>query len=51
MLPKIEIPSDYKKDVERAVKILKEEGCKDVYLFGSITQDEMRKESEYRYCY
>jgi len=46
MLPKIEIPSEYKKDVERAVKILKEEGCKDVYLFGSITQGEMRKESD-----
>jgi predicted nucleotidyltransferase len=46
MLAKIDIPSNYKRDVERAVKILKEEGCKDVYLFGSITQGEMRKESD-----
>src|SRR6056297_3276602 len=46
MLPKIDIPFNYKKDVEKAVKILKEEGCTDVYLFGSITQGEMGKKSD-----
>lgn len=30
------IPAEYRPDVERAVEISKEEGCTEVYLFGSV---------------
>ena len=41
-----EIPPDYKQDVEKAVKILKNVGCKEVYLFGSLAEGNMREESD-----
>jgi len=31
------IPAEYRSDVERAVEISKEEGCREVYVFGSVT--------------
>ena len=31
------IPTEYRSDVERAVVISKEEGCREVYIFGSVT--------------
>ena len=31
------IPAEYRSDVERAVAISKEEGCREVYVFGSVT--------------
>ena len=30
------IPMEYRSDVERAVVISKEEGCREVYVFGSV---------------
>jgi predicted nucleotidyltransferase len=30
------IPDEYKKDIEIAVSVLKENGAKEVYLFGSL---------------
>lgn len=30
------IPAEYQSDLERAVAISKEEGCRDVYVFGSV---------------
>ncbi|MBC8234054.1 nucleotidyltransferase domain-containing protein [bacterium] len=41
-----EIPPDYKQDVEKAVKILKNVGCKEVYLFGSLAEGNIREESD-----
>jgi len=31
-------PAEYKKDIETAISILKEEGCTEVYLFGSLAE-------------
>ena len=30
------LPDTYKKDIQKAVEILKNEGCKKIYLFGSL---------------
>lgn len=43
---KKKLPDDYKKDISRAVKILKESGCSDIYLFGSLATGEYRKKSD-----
>ena len=40
------LPSSYKKDIEKAVKILKEEGCKEVFLFGSIAEGNIQEDSD-----
>jgi len=32
------IPEPYREDVARAVEILKEVGCTEIYLFGSLTR-------------
>ncbi len=33
------IPDEYKKDIDRAVSILKEHGCDEIYIFGSLAED------------
>ena len=30
------IPAEYKEDIEKGIEILKQEGCKEVFLFGSL---------------
>lgn len=30
------LPESYRHDVERAVEIVKDAGCTDVYIFGSL---------------
>ena len=32
-----EIPAEYRGDISRAVEISKAEGCREVYVFGSVT--------------
>lgn len=32
------LPEDYKKDINSAIEILKNAGCKEIYLFGSLTE-------------
>ena len=32
------IPEIFKMDLERAIQILKSEGCKEVFLFGSLAE-------------
>ena len=34
----VKIPEAFKSDLERAVKILKDGGCKEVFLFGSLAK-------------
>jgi predicted nucleotidyltransferase len=34
----MKIPEPYKKDIDIAISILKEEGCSEVYIFGSIAK-------------
>lgn len=41
-----QLPSRYKEDIEKAVKILKNEGCKEVYLFGSLAEGNINEDSD-----
>ena len=40
------IPEKYKEDINKAVEILKNEGCKNVYLFGSLVTGKMHDKSD-----
>ena len=42
----IKIPTSYKKDIEKAVKILKENGASEVYIFGSLANGKFNKNSD-----
>ncbi|HZH88532.1 MAG TPA: hypothetical protein VFD78_05070 [Chitinophagaceae bacterium] len=33
-----EIPQQYREDIDKALRILKDEGCTEVYLFGSLAE-------------
>jgi predicted nucleotidyltransferase len=46
MIEKIQTPKSYKKDIQRAIGILKEAGCTDVFLFGSLATGEINEESD-----
>jgi predicted nucleotidyltransferase len=46
MKEKVQLPETYQKDVRRAVKILKEAGCIQVFLFGSLTARKFRDGSD-----
>ena len=40
------IPDEYRADVTRAVEICKEEGCRDVFVFGSVAAGSHRLDSD-----
>ncbi|MCU0287661.1 MAG: nucleotidyltransferase domain-containing protein, partial [Acidobacteria bacterium] len=40
------LPVSYRKDIQTAIDILKEEGCKEVYLFGSLVNGDFTGESD-----
>lgn len=40
------IPVEYRSDVERAVEISKAEGCREVYVFGSVAVGDMGSRSD-----
>jgi predicted nucleotidyltransferase len=40
------IPELYRKDIDIAVNILKEEGCSEVYIFGSIAKGKTHLNSD-----
>ena len=42
----MDIPDILQADVSKAVQILQEEGCTEVYLFGSGTTGRVREESD-----
>jgi predicted nucleotidyltransferase len=42
----LNIPSKYQKDVENATKLLKNEGCKAVFLFGSLVTGKIHDNSD-----
>ena len=46
MEEKIQFPKAYRKDIYRAVEILKEEGCSHVFLFGSLPAGKVRDGSD-----
>lgn len=41
-----QIPKDYQKDVLRAIELLKDSGCNEIYLFGSLIEGKVRKGSD-----
>lgn len=42
----IMIPEAFRPDIERAVEILKEGGCSEVFLFGSLAEGYSREDSD-----
>ena len=40
------LPDTYKEDIEKAVKILKEHGAKEVFIFGSIANGTFTENSD-----
>ncbi len=42
----VNLPNSYKKDIEKAVKLLKDNGAKDVYIFGSIANGKFDENSD-----
>jgi predicted nucleotidyltransferase len=42
----LNVPEKYQKDIEIAANLLKEEGCKSVYLFGSLVTGKNHDESD-----
>ena len=43
---KLNIPSNYQKDVEIAANFLKNEGCKSIFLFGSLITGKIHQNSD-----
>jgi len=42
----LNIPVKYRKDIENATNLLKNEGCQSIYLFGSLVTGKIRDESD-----
>ena len=42
----VNIPQKYQKDIEIATSLLKNEGCKSIYLFGSLVNGKNHEESD-----
>ena len=42
----VHIPQKYRQDIEGATNLLKKEGCKAIYLFGSLVTGEIRDNSD-----
>jgi len=40
------LPAEYKKDIDRAVQILRQGGCTEVHIFGSIAEDRATSRSD-----
>lgn len=40
------IPFSYKEDIEKAIRILTEAGCKEVFVFGSLAEGNEREEAD-----
>ncbi len=41
-----ELPVEYQEDIKKAVKILKENGATEIYIFGSIVNGNFNKNSD-----
>ena len=42
----VNIPQKYRKDIENATSLLKNEGCEAVFIFGSLVTGKIREESD-----
>ena len=43
---KLNIPSEYQKDIDIAINFLRNEGCQSVYLFGSLVTGKIHQNSD-----
>ncbi|MFQ6100566.1 MAG: nucleotidyltransferase family protein [Anaerolineae bacterium] len=43
---RVQLPESYRKNIRRAVEMLKKAGCTGVFLFGSLAAGEIRGESD-----
>jgi predicted nucleotidyltransferase len=43
---KLNIPQQYQQDIEKATNLLKNEGCKKIYLFGSMVTGKIHQDSD-----
>jgi predicted nucleotidyltransferase len=41
-----QIPVSHRRDVEKAIEILKNQGCREVYLFGSLIEGPVTPDSD-----
>ena len=41
-----ELPNEYQEDIKKAIKILKENGATEIYIFGSIEKGNFNKNSD-----
>lgn len=46
MNERIQIPEPYQKDVSQAIQVLKEAGCTDIFLFGSLATGKIGDKSD-----
>ena len=42
----LKLPKDYRNDIRKAIKILKDEGSLEIYIFGSLVQGNFKKNSD-----
>ena len=42
----LDIPVKYRKDIEMATNLLKNEGCQSIFLFGSLVTGKIRDDSD-----
>jgi len=42
----IQLPESYQKNIRLAVEILKDVGCSDIFLFGSLAENNIREGSD-----
>jgi len=42
----LNIPVKYRQDIENATKLLKNEGCEEIFLFGSLVTGKIHEESD-----
>lgn len=40
------LPREYRADIERAIEILKEGGCREIHVFGSVAEGQTRTGSD-----
>ncbi|MFC1670747.1 nucleotidyltransferase family protein [Spirochaetota bacterium] len=40
------IPLEFKEDLEKAISILKDLGCKEIYIFGSLIEGNVNNDSD-----
>lgn len=40
------VPERYRDDIEHGIRILKEAGCKEIFIFGSLIKGDIREDSD-----